>query len=118
LKAPAKARAAPIETVSLGDLVSEGVEQQHGKDWLAIRAKQKAPLTLTAWDGLKAEAAKAEISPARAVQICAEKSWRGFDSTWDWPGKPPAARASTANGSHTGFQKKDYHAGANADGSF
>lgn len=80
-------------TVSLGDLVSEGVDAQHGKDWLAVRAKHKAPLTQTAWDGLKDEAAKAGITPARAVQICAEKSWRGFDSTWDWPGKT-SARAS------------------------
>lgn len=117
-KAPAKARAAQVETVSLGDLVSEGVDQQHGKDWLAVRAKHKAPLTLTAWDGLKDEAVKAGITPARAVQICAEKSWRGFDSTWDWPGKPPAPRASAASSRHAGFQTKDYHAGANADGSF
>lgn len=56
-------------------------------DWLKVRAKHRAPLTTTAWDGLKAEALKAGISAARAVQICAEKSWRGFDASWDWPGK-------------------------------
>ncbi len=101
-KAPAKARAESAETLSLGDLVSEGVDQQHGKDWLAVRAKKRAPLTQTAWEGLKDEALKAGITPARAVQICAEKSWQGFDSTWDWPGKAaPGQQDSAARAAQT-----------------
>ena len=78
---------APDKALNAHDLVAEGVDEQHAKDWLKVRAKHKAPLTLTAWSGLKAEAGRAGISAAEAVRICAEKSWRGFDSTWDWPGK-------------------------------
>lgn len=63
------------------DLVAEGVELQHAKDW---RTARKCPVTQTAWDELKAEARKAGITPGEAVRICAIKAWRGFDSTWKW----------------------------------
>lgn len=81
------------KALTVHDLTAEGVDEQHAKDWLKVRAKHKAPLTVTAWNGVKSEAIKARISAAEAVRICAEKSWRGFDSSWDWPGKEPATRA-------------------------
>lgn len=62
-------------------VIAEGVDATHLKDWIKAR---KSPLTETAWIGLKTEAAKAGISPAEAVRICAVKGWRGFDSTWNW----------------------------------
>lgn len=94
---PRKRAAQPDDLLTADLLEAEGVSLQHARDWLKVRAKHKAPLTRTAWDGLKAEALKAGISAARAVQICAEKSWRGFDSTWDWPGKHKAPMASKQN---------------------
>lgn len=77
------------------DLVEEGVLLQHAKDW---RTARKSPITPTAWAELKAEAAKAGITPAEAVRICAVKGWRGFDSTWNWR---PHARASPSSQSDT-----------------
>jgi len=59
----------------------EGVDATHLKDWIKAR---KSPLTETAWLGLRVEAAKAGISAAEAVRICAVKGWRGFNLTWDW----------------------------------
>jgi hypothetical protein len=74
----------------------DDIAPQVWADWIAVRAKHKAPLTQTAWDGLKAQAEKAGISVARAVEICAVKGWRGFDASWGWPGKLAAAPPGAA----------------------
>lgn len=88
-----RSASSPAQLVTVETMVAEGVDPAHARDWLKARGKH--PLTPTAWDLLKDEADKAGITPARAVEICAAKSWRGFDSTWDWPGKrigaPPGA---------------------------
>lgn len=78
----AAADAAPPLTLS--DLISEGVKEQHARDWLKVRDKQRAPLTQTAWDLHKSECIKAGITPGQGVQVCAAASWRGFDHTWNW----------------------------------
>lgn len=70
------------ETLKLADLVAEGVDKQHAKDWLAVRRAKKAPLTVTAWSDLKHEAAKAGLTPAQAVKIAAESNWQGFKAKW------------------------------------
>lgn len=93
-KPPRKRSASePPQLISVDDMAAEGVDPAHARDWLKARGKH--PLTPTAWELLKDEADKAGITPARAVEICAAKSWRGFDATWDWPGKrsvgPPGA---------------------------
>ncbi|SDQ98568.1 hypothetical protein SAMN05428982_2753 [Pseudoxanthomonas sp. CF385] len=64
------------------ELIAEGIDPQHAKDWLKVRKDNRAPLTQTAWDGVKAEAAKAGITPAQAVEIAATSSWRGFKADW------------------------------------
>jgi hypothetical protein len=93
--APRKRSAtAPVQLISIEVMVGEGVDPAHARDWLKARGKH--PLTPTAWDLLKDEADKAGITPARAVEICAAKSWRGFDATWDWPGKRAAAPPGAA----------------------
>lgn len=68
--------------LGVADLVAEGVEQQHAEDWLKVRTAKRAPLTQTAWDDVKAEAAKAGITPADAVRVSATNSWQGFRATW------------------------------------
>lgn len=65
-------------------LVELGVTEQVAKDWLTIRKSKKAPFTETALNELKNEAAKAGITAAQAVEICARKSWQGFNATWKW----------------------------------
>lgn len=99
----------PASHLDPSDLVAEGVDLQHAKDW---RTARKSPITPTAWEQLKAEAAKAGLTPAEAVRICAIKGWRGFDSSWNWR---PNARASPQNPSDTtaeaarllGFDEED-----------
>lgn len=78
---PARAPRKPSTNLEPLDLVAEGVELQHARDW---RTARKSPITPTAWDELKTEAKKAGITPGEAVRICAIKGWRGFDSTWKW----------------------------------
>lgn len=68
--------------ISAKQLVSEGCDPQHAKDWLAVRKTKKAPLTLTAWNGVKAEAEKAGMTPAQAVAMAAESGWQGFKASW------------------------------------
>lgn len=65
-------------------LVGLGVNEQHAKDWLAVRKAKRAPLTQTAIEGMHREAEKAGITFAEAVEICARKNWQGFNASWDW----------------------------------
>lgn len=86
-KAPRKKRepsadASPPLTVV--DLISEGVKEQHARDWLKVREKHRAPLTPTAWALHKSECLKAGLTPGQGVQVCAAASWRGLDHTWNW----------------------------------
>ncbi len=64
------------------DLEAEGVNPKHAADWLRVRRAKKAPLTRTAWDGVKRDAASAGLSPADAVRIAAENGWQGFKAAW------------------------------------
>lgn len=78
----ARKRAAPAALVSVQDLVSEGIDAQCAADWLAVRKSKHLPLTATAWDDTKAEAVKAGMSAADAVQMAARQSWAGFKASW------------------------------------
>ena len=64
------------ETVTLADLVAEGVNEAHARDWLIVRGKKT--LTPTAWKRLKSDAADHNGTPAEAAQICAERGWQGL----------------------------------------
>ena len=67
--------------LSVEDLIFEGCDRQSAKDWLAIRGRHK-PVTLTVWRAVQREAAKAGLSVGQAVEIAAERSWRGFKADW------------------------------------
>ena len=67
----------PVDWIS--KLIDAGVCRQHAADWLKVRGK---PLTPTAWNSVVTEAGKAGITPAEAVRIAAENSWRGFRADW------------------------------------
>lgn len=68
-------------------LVERGVSPTSARDWLTARGKKI--LSESAITGVEREASRAGISFAKAVEICAEKSWTGFNAAWDWDGKPP-----------------------------
>lgn len=60
----------------------DDIPAQVWSDWLKIRKEKKAPLTATAWEGVKREAAIAGITPAEAVRHAAESGWQGFKAAW------------------------------------
>lgn len=63
-------------------LAEHGVEQQNANDWLAVRTKKRAANTLTAFEAVAKEAAKAGITLDAAVSMCAARSWVGFEAEW------------------------------------
>ena len=64
------------------DLVAEGVDAQVAADWIKVRKAKKAPLTATAWEGVKREALLAGLTPAQAVKSATENGWQGFKASW------------------------------------
>lgn len=110
-----KARSQPVGCLSVDDLVSEGVDAQVAKDWLQVRKDKGAKtLTQTAWDGVKAESIKAGLSVSDAVKVAAENSWQGFKASWI--GKSLQTGRIQSFSKHTGFEGKDYSAGADDHG--
>jgi hypothetical protein len=75
-------RGAAARLVSVESLITDGVEAQHAADWLACRKAKSLPLTVTAWERTKAEAAKAGITPAQAIKEAAGHGWAGFKASW------------------------------------
>jgi hypothetical protein len=70
-------------------LVALGVDPQIAADWITLRKAKRAPLTHSALDDLKREAAKAGISLPEAVRICASRGWQGFQASWLKPEDHP-----------------------------
>ena len=75
-------RGAAGPRVSLDDLVGEGVDPQHAGDWLTARRAKDLPLTPTAWQQTKAEAAKAGLPIAEAIRLAAANGWAGLRAHW------------------------------------
>jgi len=94
------------KNVTASDLAGMGVNEQHAKDWLAVRKQKKAPLTPTAMAATKREADKAGLSIPEAIRIAAESGWAGFKAEWVKGGK-----AGKPAGIHHGFDDIDYNAG-------
>lgn len=80
---PAEPGAAADEPVMTAkQLIAEGVDRKVATDWLRVRKTKRAPLTQTAWDGVKREAGVAGLTVAEAVRIATENSWQGFKASW------------------------------------
>lgn len=73
---PSKTHDFKKDTVTIADLVAEGVNEDHARDWLTVRGKKG--LTPSAWKRLKSDAENYKGTPAEAVQICAERGWQGL----------------------------------------
>lgn len=65
------------------------------KDYNALRAKKRAPLTQTALDGLQREAGKAGMQLEDAMRMCCERGWISLKADW-LKGNGPAAKAGDA----------------------
>lgn len=77
------------------ELLALGVNEQHAKDWLAIRKAKRAPLTLTALEGIQAEATKARLPLPEAIKIACESGWQGFKAEWLKPNQRGQAPRAT-----------------------
>jgi uncharacterized protein YdaU (DUF1376 family) len=51
-------------------------------DFLALRKIKKAPLTPTAFAGIKSQAAKAGISVEAALEMCCARGWQSFSASY------------------------------------
>jgi hypothetical protein len=80
-KAPRSRSAAP-SSLGVDELSNDGVDKQVAADWLTLRKAKRLPLTQTAWDGVKAEAQKVDMSPADAVHYAVQANWAGFRADW------------------------------------
>lgn len=96
-------------------LVERGVSEQQADDWLTLRKAKRLPATLTALDGVEAEANKAGIELPKAIAECCLRGWGGFKAEWFMRDQTPAGKAQSRHGD---FSSKDYRAGVNEDGSF
>ena len=76
-------------------------------DFLAVRKAAKAPLTQTALDGIKREAAKAEMSLSDVLSLCCERGWRGFNASWVSGAAGPAKKGAAPD-KHGGFAERTY----------
>jgi uncharacterized protein YdaU (DUF1376 family) len=74
--------AAPSVLVSIDEIVSEGAEYTHARDWLAYRKSKGHALTPTAWAQTKAQAVKAKLTIAQVVEMLAGSQWMGFRADW------------------------------------
>ena len=70
------------KTISIKDLVSEGVEKQKAADWLVLRKAKRLPLTLSAWIDTKAEGERVGLTPADTVAHAVSCNWAGFKASW------------------------------------
>jgi hypothetical protein len=99
-KKPARKRAEPMEVLTEQDLVTTyGASPRYAQDWLAVRAKQKAPLTPSAMEGVISQSSIAGITIAQAIEVCAKKGWRGFNATWDFSDVFPDRQQSRGSNS-------------------
>ena len=63
-------------------LAENGIVGQLADDYVAIRVAKNAPLTATAMEGLKREAAKAGMTLEQAITYSTEQGWMGFKAEW------------------------------------
>lgn len=104
-----KAKAA--NTITAADLQARGVDPQVAADFLALRAKKRAPVTATALAGLEREAAAAGVTLNVALRTSAERGWQGFKAEWVRPesgatGMPGAGTGAAANAAQINAEAK------------
>jgi hypothetical protein len=81
--APRKAKAPAAPSFDpRPDLVAQGVGDQTMVDWLALRAKKRAPVTPTVLSQLAREAAAAGMSLDATLALCCVRGWTGFEAAW------------------------------------
>lgn len=60
----------------------DGVGDQVWADFIQLRKTKRAPITLTALNGIEREAAKVGWSLEEALAECSTQGWQGFKASW------------------------------------
>ena len=68
--------------MTAAELTADGLTEATAIDWLAHRKSRKAPLTHTAWNGIKREAELAHWSMEDACTTAMARGWTGFNAGW------------------------------------
>lgn len=86
-----RAKAAPDGFDPLAALLQAGVGEQIAKDWLQLRKKKRADVSLTVLQEHVKQAGIAGLSLEDALRMSCLRGWQGFDASFL---KPAQARAS------------------------
>ncbi|WP_367126141.1 helix-turn-helix domain-containing protein [Ralstonia sp. CP] len=79
------------DVLGADDLIADGVDAQHARDWLTLRKAKKLPLTPSAWKTVRTEGEKVGMTAAQTVAYAVGSNWAGFKAAWfakDNPGLP------------------------------
>lgn len=67
-------------SMTVADLVADGLSEATAVEWIAHRARKRAVLTVLAWSGIKAEAIKAGWPLEKAILKAITRGWQSFDA--------------------------------------
>ena len=59
----------------------EGIPAQAWSDWMQVRGN--APVTKSFWKDFCNNADKLHLTPAKAVELCAQRGWKRLDADWE-----------------------------------
>jgi hypothetical protein len=96
----------PNNAIEAAHAVLPEVLRQTLSDWIEVRnAKRSGPLTLTAAQGLRREAARAGLSTQEALEKCCAWSWGAFSANWH--AQRTSRQRSAASPSAETFRQRD-----------
>ena len=78
-----RAPAAPVVTIAA--LCAEGLAADLAAEYIALRARKRAPLSARAWSGIAAEIGKAGLSLDDGIAKALQRGWVGFEAEWCKP---------------------------------
>jgi hypothetical protein len=74
-----------IETVPVAELVQSGISPAVAEEFIAHKARVRAPLTPRAWQAHLREAERAGWTAQQAAERVLEKGWKGFEAAYVAP---------------------------------
>lgn len=77
-----RTRAPASPAVTVDALCLDGLSEDLAIEWLAHRKGKRATLTPRAWQELKAEVAKTDLSLDDAIAKALARGWTGFEASW------------------------------------
>ncbi len=89
----------------------DGVDPQVVKDFTALRARNRAPITATAMAEISKQASLAGLTLDGALRVCCARGWRGFKAEWVEADKPRAGAPTRGATRQSGFEQLDYSEG-------